>query len=52
MRAAFEQRFAERHLAWTPYLYGALHIEPEVEQRAIDSGAIRATGFLYVGERR
>lgn len=52
MRAELERRFGERLLEWTPYLYGALHIEPEEEQRAIDAGAIRATGFLYVGERR
>ena len=35
----------------TPYLHGALHIEPDVERRAIESGAIQAVGFLYVGER-
>ena len=46
------RRFSERHLEWTPYLYGTLHIEPDVERRAIEAGEIRATGFLYVGERR
>ncbi|HYH90217.1 MAG TPA: class I SAM-dependent methyltransferase [Solirubrobacteraceae bacterium] len=46
------RRFSERHLEWTPYLHGALHIEPDVERRAIEAGEIRATGFLYVGERR
>ncbi|MDP9134004.1 MAG: class I SAM-dependent methyltransferase [Actinomycetota bacterium] len=51
MRAELEPRFAERHFEWTPYLHGALHSEPEVERRAIEAGEIRATGFLYVGER-
>ena len=52
MLAALAPRFAERSLEWTPYLGGELGVEPEVERAAIDSGAIRATGFLYVGERR
>ena len=51
MRTELDSRFAERHFEWTPYLHGELHIEPDVERRAIESGAIRAMGFLYVGER-
>jgi hypothetical protein len=37
-----------------PYLYGELAgavTEPE-ERALIDAGAIRATGFRYVGERQ
>jgi hypothetical protein len=52
MLAEIAPRFAERSLEWTPYLHGELGIEPETERAAIESGAIRATGFLYVGERR
>ena len=51
MLAALAPRFGERSLEWTPYLRGELGIEPGVERAAIDAGAIRATGFLYVGER-
>jgi SAM-dependent methyltransferase len=49
MLAALAPWFTERSLEWTPYLGGELGLEPEVERAAIDSGAIRATGFLYVG---
>lgn len=52
MLAQLAPRFAERSLEWTPYLHGELGMEPELERMAIESGAIRATGFLYVGERR
>jgi SAM-dependent methyltransferase len=52
MLAELAPRFTERSLEWTPYLGGELGLEPEVERAAIESGAIRATGFLYVGERR
>jgi 2-polyprenyl-3-methyl-5-hydroxy-6-metoxy-1,4-benzoquinol methylase len=41
-----------RPFAWTPYLHGELGLEPDAERWAIETGAIRATGFLYVGERR
>jgi SAM-dependent methyltransferase len=53
MRAALDRRFTERFFAWTPSLYGELHgaVEESEEQRLIDAGAIRATGFRYVGER-
>lgn len=52
MRAELEPRFRERYFEWTPYLHSELHVEPELERRAIEAGEIRATGFLYVGERR
>ena len=52
MLAALAPRFAEVSLEWTPYLHGELGIEPDLERMAIAAGAIRATGFLYVGERR
>lgn len=52
MLAQLAPRFAERSLEWTPYLHGELGMEPDQERMAIESGAIRATGFLYVGERR
>ena len=51
MREELARRFTEWHLEWTPYLHSALHIDLEEERRAIESGAIRATGFLYVGQR-
>jgi SAM-dependent methyltransferase len=52
MRVELDARFRERSFAWLPYLYR----DPEVgvgeyeERLLIDSGAIRATGFRYVGE--
>jgi len=52
MLAEVGPRFAERSLEWTPYLHGELGVEPDAERAAIATGAIRATGFLYVGERR
>lgn len=52
MLAALAPRFAERSLEWTPYLHDELGLEPDAERAAIASGAIRATGFLYVGELR
>jgi hypothetical protein len=45
-------RFAQRLLEWTPYLHGELGLGPDAERAAIETGEIRATGFLYVGERR
>ena len=51
MLAALAPHFAEQSLEWTPYLGDELGLEPGVERAAIDSGAIRATGFLYVGTR-
>ena len=54
MRQELDRRFTERFFAWMPYLYGELTgaaSEPE-ERALIDAGAIQATGFRYVGERR
>ena len=53
IRAELERRFVEREFAWAPYLYGDLHgaVEPIEEWRLIEAGAIRATGFRYVGVR-
>ena len=52
MRAALDARFHERFFAWVPYLhYELAQVASEAEeQELIDSGAIRATGFRYVGE--
>jgi hypothetical protein len=52
MRAELERRFVEREFAWAPYLYGELDgaVEPLEEWRLIEAGAIRATGFRWVGE--
>lgn len=52
MRAELDPRFRERLFVWGPYLYLELgEAAPrDVEQRLIDTGAIRATGFRYVGE--
>jgi 2-polyprenyl-3-methyl-5-hydroxy-6-metoxy-1,4-benzoquinol methylase len=54
MREGLDLRFTELFFAWTPYLYGELEgldLESE-EGRQIESGAIQATGFRYVGERK
>lgn len=52
MRAALDARFHERYFAWVPYLHHELaHVTSEAaEQELIDAGAIRATGFRFVGE--
>lgn len=52
MRAALDQRFRERFFSWVPYLYRELEglVSEEREQALVDAGAIRATGFRYVGE--
>jgi SAM-dependent methyltransferase len=52
MRAALDRRFRERFFAWVPYLHHELgEATPEaLERELIDAGAIRATGFRYVGE--
>jgi SAM-dependent methyltransferase len=51
LRSELDRRFNERLFAWTPYLHGELgDAEVEAEERAmIESGAIRAVGFCYVG---
>ena len=52
MRAELDRRFRERFFAWVPYLHHELgEAGREAEERElIDAGAIRATGFRYVGE--
>jgi SAM-dependent methyltransferase len=54
MRQELDRRFTERFFTWMPYLYSELTgAATDVEERAlIDAGAIRATGFRYVGERQ
>jgi hypothetical protein len=52
MREELDRRFTELLFAWMPYLYGELDgsdVESE-ERHLIESGAIQATGFQYVGE--
>ncbi len=54
IRREVARRFAERFFAWGPYLYRyhlAESVEP-LERRLIETGAIEATGFRYVGKRR
>jgi SAM-dependent methyltransferase len=51
---ALRRRFVERFFAETPYLYRYMH-RPElerVERAAIETGAIQALGFRYVGVPR
>jgi SAM-dependent methyltransferase len=52
MRAELDKRLRERFFSWGPYLYHELgRAGPrEIEQELIARGAIRATGFRYVGE--
>ena len=54
MRAELDSRFDERAFEWTPYLYRLLAgaVDEALERRLIEAGAIRATGFRYVGARR
>jgi SAM-dependent methyltransferase len=54
MRPELDRRFSERFFAWMPYLYGELAgtVSAADERALIDAGAIQATGFRYVGERR
>jgi SAM-dependent methyltransferase len=53
MRQELDRRFTERFFAWMPYLHGELAgaVTESEEQALIDTGAIQATGFRYVGER-
>ena len=53
IRAELDHRFSERVFAWAPYLYGEFGgaVDPAEEIRLIESGAIKATGFRYVGVR-
>jgi SAM-dependent methyltransferase len=51
LREALDRRFIQRFFAWAPYLYWELGEAVEEEERAlIETGAIQATGFYYVGE--
>jgi SAM-dependent methyltransferase len=54
MRDELDRRFTQRFFTWMPYLYGDLGAvtSKREEQALIDAGAIQATGFRYVGERR
>lgn len=54
MRSELKRGFRQRLFSWTPYLYSydldqSLRI---VEEMLIKSGAIKATGFRWVGERK
>ena len=52
MRGELDERFRERSFAWLPYFYrdADLDIDVTEERLLIDEGAIRATGFRYIGE--
>jgi SAM-dependent methyltransferase len=53
MREALDRRFTERFFAWTPYLHLELADIDEAQERAlIETSAIQAMGFRYVGEPR
>ncbi len=52
--AALSQRFDERRLEWTPYLFSYRlddSLEP-VERALVDSGEIEPVGYRYIGEPR
>jgi SAM-dependent methyltransferase len=51
MRAALDARFHERSFEWGPYLseYKPSEVHAREERRLIESGEIRAIGFVYVG---
>jgi SAM-dependent methyltransferase len=53
MVTELERRFRAQLFEWVPYLYPDLDEETsaDVEQAAIEAGAITATGFRYVGTR-
>jgi SAM-dependent methyltransferase len=51
MRPEIDRRFSERFFAWGPYLFSYWlddALEP-LERKLIETGAIEATGFRYVG---
>lgn len=54
MRPELDARFVERLFSWEPYLYSELNgvASEGLERTLIASGAIRATGFRYVGVPR
>ena len=51
MRAALDARFRERSFEWGPYLseFQPADQHEREERRLIESGEIRAVGFVYVG---
>lgn len=51
MRAALDSRFRERSFEWGPYLaeYEASEAHARDERHLIETGQIRAIGFVYVG---
>jgi SAM-dependent methyltransferase len=51
MRSALDARFDQRLFIWTAYLYRLLNgeVSAQLEELLIESGAIQATGFRYVG---
>jgi SAM-dependent methyltransferase len=51
MRSALDARFQERSFEWGPYLseYQPAEEDAREERRLIQSGEIRAVGFVYVG---
>lgn len=53
LRDELDLRFREVHFSWEPLLYRMLHgVASETLERAlIEAGAIRPTGFRYVGAR-
>jgi SAM-dependent methyltransferase len=52
MRSDLDGRFRERTFAWLPYFYrdADAGVSEAEERLLIEAGAIRATGFRYVGE--
>jgi SAM-dependent methyltransferase len=53
MREHLDRHFTQRFFAWVPYLHRELpNVDEEQERSLIETGAIQATGFRYVGEPR
>jgi len=54
LRAGFDRRFREDLFVWRPHLYRYPEVRAsrESEQARVDSGAINALAFRYVGARR
>jgi SAM-dependent methyltransferase len=52
MRRELDRRFVERFFAWEPYLYRELEgvASETLERTLVETGAIQATGWLYVGD--
>jgi hypothetical protein len=53
LRRELDARFTQRYCGWVPYLldYALEDLLEPVERGLIESGAIAATGFRYIGER-